>query len=53
MRIKEIDELGQKTISLYIDDNGCKTDTIEKSIMHNPIPTPTFEAAEKICFNSK
>jgi len=45
------DELGTKNVSLSINDNGCMSTTTTKSIDHNPIPTTTIAAPEKICYD--
>ncbi len=45
------DNFGDKDISLTINDNGCLSSQTIKTIAHNPEPTPTFIAPDKVCYN--
>ncbi|MDX2247662.1 MAG: choice-of-anchor L domain-containing protein, partial [Bacteroidia bacterium] len=40
---------GPKTVSVYVDDNNCVSNTIVKTIMVHPIPTATFGAISPVC----
>ncbi len=45
------DDLGEKTVTLYIDDNGCLTAVTSKAINHQPIAAMAISAPEVICFS--
>ncbi|RMG55720.1 MAG: hypothetical protein D6722_27505, partial [Bacteroidetes bacterium] len=40
---------GPKTVSLYVEVNGCPSDTITKTIIVNPIPTSSFLVTPQVC----
>ena len=42
---------GVKTVSMYVLDANCSSDTIEKTIVVNPIPTSFFTATTPVCEN--
>ena len=42
---------GLKSVKLVVDVNGCESDTTEKAVLVNPIPTATFSATPQVCAN--
>ncbi|MCB0843443.1 MAG: choice-of-anchor L domain-containing protein, partial [Bacteroidetes bacterium] len=43
---------GPKTVSLFVTDQNCNSDTIYKTIIVHPIPTASFTATSPVCAGS-